>query len=293
MSGRGSGWQHRQQRRSISNSEINDYLRDKLRSYNERDSEAIKRHIKALRDILEQASEDVIPTLFGGSVSRHTYVNGLSDVDVLMIVNDSTLSGQDPKRVIQHMATLIMQRMPRTEVSTGDLAVTVSYADGSEVQILPAIRTKGGVRIAEPRSNKWSKVLHPERFARKLTKVNQENGGQVIRTIKLAKGALDKLVQSNSDKVSGYHIESLAIEAFKGYQGRHSLKDMIVHLASFSSSAVRRPIKDSTGQSRHVDEYLGPQGSRQRGRAEATFRNLQRRVENCKSTEDLDYLFDL
>ena len=292
MSSSGAGGTYWPRRQSINESEINGYLRARLRGYNDRDAQAIKRHINNLRDVLEQEEDDVIPTLFGGSVSRHTYVNGLSDADVLMIINDSTLSGQSPKAVIQHMADLIRRRMPKTDVSTGNLAVTVKYADGNEVQILPAIRTKGGIRIAEPRSNQWSKVLHPERFAQKLTKVNQANRGQVIPTIKLMKVPADRLVQSDRDRITGYHIESLAIEAFKNHQGPYDLKSMLTHLADFSSTAVQQPIRDSTGQSRHVDEYLGPQGSEQRRRAAATFRSIKRSIDNCKSTDDLDSLFD-
>ena len=62
-------WQVRQ---LLSDDQANAYLRDKLRDYNERDTEAINRHIRGLRDALEQTGIDVLPTRFGGSVSRHT-----------------------------------------------------------------------------------------------------------------------------------------------------------------------------------------------------------------------------
>ena len=98
---------------TLTDEQVNAYLRERLRDYNERDTEAINRHIRGLRDALEQSGADVLPTRFGGSVSRHTYVDGLSDVDVLLTVNDSSLSGRDPRAVIQRMAALIQQRMPR------------------------------------------------------------------------------------------------------------------------------------------------------------------------------------
>ena len=91
---------------TLTDEQVNAYLRDKLRDYNQRDTDAINRHIRGLRDALEQSGTDVLPTTFGGSVSRNTYVNGLSDVDVLLIVNDSSLSGRDPQAVIQYMAEL-------------------------------------------------------------------------------------------------------------------------------------------------------------------------------------------
>ena len=185
---------------TLTNEQVDAYLREKLRDYNDRDAEAINRHIRGLRDALEQSGNDVLPTRFGGSVSRHTYVDGLSDVDVLLIVNDSSLSGRDPRVVIQRMAELIQHRMPRTQVSTGHLAVTVTYADGHEIQVLPAIRTKAGIRIANPGRNEWSGVLHPERFSQKLTDVNQANGGRVIPAIKLTKALANHVIRSDKDK---------------------------------------------------------------------------------------------
>ena len=281
-----------QPRRVLSDDQINGHLRGKLRDYNERDTEAINRHIRGLRQALEQTGNDVLPTRFGGSVSRHTYVDGLSDVDVLLTVNDSSLSGQAPKVVIQRMAELIQQSMPRTQVSTGNLAVTVKYSDGHEIQVLPAIRTKSGIRIANPTRNQWSGVLHPERFAQKLTDINQANRGQVIPAIKLTKALAHRLIRSDRDRITGYHIESLAVEAFKNYRGSTDLKSMVTRLVGFSSKAVLRPIKDSTGQSRYVDDYMGHQGSADRQKAAANFRRMRDSLNQCKSKADIDNLLD-
>ena len=281
-----------QARRPLSDDDANGYLRDKLRDYNQRDTEVINRHIRGLRDALDQTGNDVLPTRFGGSVSRHTYVDGLSDVDVLLTVNDSSLSGQAPKVVIQKMAELIQQRMPKTKVSTGDLAVTVKYSDNHEIQVLPAIQTKSGVRIANPSLNQWSGVLHPERFTQKLTEVNQANQGQVIPAIKLTKALAHHLIRRDPDKISGYHIESLAIDAFKNYRGSTDLKSMVSHLTDYSSRAVNQPIRDSTGQSRYVDDYLGHQNSASRQGAASNFRRMRDSINQCRSRADLDNLFD-
>ena len=278
---------------TLTDPEINGCLRELLRVYNARDTQAVSRHVQVLHDSLELRDDDVIRTLFGGSVSKHTAISGLSDVDVLVIVNDSSLSGQSPATVIRLMAQRIRQRLPQTSVSTGDLAVTVRYSDGIEVQVLPAIRTKSGVRIADPKTNRWSGVVYPERFARKLTQVNQRNDGKVIPTVKLAKGLASHMISSNRDHISGYHMESLAIEAFRNYQGPHDLKSMLSHFADFSSRAVIKPIIDPTGQSRHVDEYMGPQGSARRQRASDSFRRMRQRFEACRTKEEIDNLFGM
>ena len=288
-----SGRRSRPARRSLRDDEINGYLREQLREYNDRDTEAVSRHLQVLRDSLEFTDDDVIHTLFGGSVSKHTAVNGLSDVDVLVIINDSSLSGRLPASAIKLMEQRIRQRLPQTSVSAGDLAVTVKYSDGIEIQVLPAIRTKSGVRIADPRANRWSNVLYPERFARKLTQVNQANNGQVIPAVKLAKSLAAHMIRSDRDKISGYHMESLAIEAFRNYHGPHDLKSMVHHFTDFSSRAVLKPITDPTGQSRHVDEYLGPADSRQRQKASESFKGMLRRLDSSKTRGELDNLFGL
>ncbi len=277
----------------LTDAEINGCLRDLLRIYNARDTQAVSRHVQVLRDSLELRDDDVIRTLFGGSVSKHTAIDGLSDVDVLVIVNDSSLSGQSPATVIRLMAQRIRQRLPQTSVSSGDLAVTVSYSDGIEVQVLPAIRTKSGVRIADPKTNSWSDVVYPDRFARKLTQVNQRNDSKVIPTVKLAKGLAAHMISSDKDHISGYHMESLAIEAFRNYQGPYDLKSMFRHFTDFSSRAVIRPITDPTGQSRHVDEYMGEQGSARRRRASDSFRRMQHRFDICKTREEIENLFGM
>ena len=143
--------------------------------------------------------------------------------------------------------------------------MTISYADRTEIQILPAIRTADGFRIAEPRSTKWSSVVHPERFAERLIKVNNARGGRVVPVIKLAKAMADCFIKDPNRKISGYHMESLAIDAFKGYEGELSSRSMLVHFLGYSVKAAMSPIADSIGQSRYVDQYLGPVDSQLRG----------------------------
>ena len=287
------GLRRRPTQRPLTDDEINGCLRDQLRDYNSRDVEAISRHLRGLHDALELGDDDVISTLFGGSVSKHTYIAGLSDVDVLAIVNDSSLAGRLPSDVISLMKQRITQRMPRTTVTTGDLAVTVKYSDGTEMQLLPAIRTKSGVRIADPGTNTWSNVVHPERFGQELTQINQRNDRKVIPTIKLAKGLIAHTVRSDRDRISGYHVESLAIEAFRNYRGSYDLKSMVQHFNDFASRAVLQPIKDPTGQSRHVDNYMGQANSARRQRASDLFRQMQRSFDRCKTREDINNLFGL
>ena len=277
--------------RELSDAEINRGLEELLREYNEQEREDINRHLDVLRGSLELMDDDVVRILFGGSQSKHTAVNGLSDVDALAIINDSSLLGEPPAAIIQRMAELIQQRLPQTNVSPGDLAVTVKYSDGIEIQILPAIRTTTGVRIADPDTNQWSNIVHPDRFAQKLTQVNQANNEGVVPTVKLMKGLAKQVISSDRDKIAGYHMESLAIEAFSNYDGPKDRKSMLRHFADYSSKAVLKRIADVTGQSRYVDEYMGPADSPRRQRASKSFQRMLNKFDACKTEAEFKNLF--
>ncbi|MCY4618743.1 MAG: CBASS oligonucleotide cyclase [Chloroflexi bacterium] len=271
--------------------EINEYLRQRLRDYNDRDVASIARHIDVLRKALESEFDELVRPLFGGSVGRHTYVDGLSDIDVLMVIEGSALSEQSPSDALQRMARSIRERLPSTTVSVGSMAVTIQYSDRHEVQVLPSIKSRTGIRIPMPGGAGWSRILHPERFARKLTNVNQSNGGRVVPTIKLVKTLARRSVQSDRGRLSGYHIESLAIDAFQSYQGPRDLQSMLRRFLTHAASAVLQPIRDSTGQSRFVDGYLGSAGSTERRRAAENLRRMRRSLDACRSHRDLDNLF--
>ena len=102
-----------------------------------------------------------------------------------------------------------------------------------------------------------------------------------------------RVIRSDRDKITGYHMESLAIEAFRNYQGPTDLKSMVMHLTDYAATAVKQPIRDSTGQSRNVDDYMDGQGSVARQRAAANFKRMRDGIDNCRSEGDLDNLFDL
>jgi len=275
----------------MTDNEFNSYCENLLAQLSRRNTAAVTGHINGLCQILRQEGE-VIQTMLGGSVRRGTDVNGLSDVDVLLIVNQSSLASRPPAEAIESVRQSIARRLDQNRVRAGNLAVTVNYADGTEIQVLPAVRrNNGGVRIADPVSGNWSNVTRPDNFARKLVEVNQARSGRVTPTIKLAKAIADCFIRQRDHKIHGYHMESLAIEAFRNYQGALDNRSMLKRLFRSSVSAVMKPIANSTGQSRCVDEYLGTANSRSRRRASTHFGQMRGRINSCRTRQELDALF--
>lgn len=204
-------------------------------------------------------------------------MDGLSDVDILAILNGSELRSLSAQEVIETFATRLRQRLPGAKVTPGKLAVTIHYSDGTELQVLPALRSATGLRIARSLGEGWSNVVRPDAFAKKLTALNTIHGGKLVPTIKLFKA----LVGANSPagmKLSGYHAESLSIETLENYSGRLTPKDMLQHLCLGAARIVHAPIQDRTGQSLHVDDYLGPAGSLQRRALSAQLNRLAHRI---------------
>jgi predicted nucleotidyltransferase len=271
-------------------SEVNSLLQDALLRYNDRNTDAINKHIEDLKKAIEKELEEESVNLnFGGSVRKHTFIDGLSDVDILVLINQTSLQGKTPKEVLEYFAGQIKQQLPNTEVlPPGKLAVTVRYSDGCEVQLLPAIKTATGFKIASSiDENQWSKVVRPEAFARKLTAVNKACSGKVVPVIKLFKAAVKEVFPTNL-KISGYHAESLAIEAFERYEGRKTYKDMLNHLCRTASDRVKVPIKDRTGQSIHVDDYLGLENSKKRNSVSSSLGRLATRLEKADRLQSLE-----
>lgn len=274
------------------NDNFNTYCENLLVEYNRRNTQAITRYLDSLCGFLRQDGSHVVQTMFGGSVRRGTDVTGLSDVDVLLIVNQSSLVNRPPSEVIAYVCDTIQHWLPHNPVSAGNLAVTVGYSDRTEIQILPAIRTNSdGVRIAEPGSSRWSNVVIPDNFAENLREVNRARNGRVVSVIKLAKAIVDCLITRRTWKITGYHMEALAIDAFRNYQGQTDSRSMLNHLFTHSIRAVMRPIEDSTGQSRYVDEYLGSADSKARRRAATYFGQMRANVRSCTTKADFNNLF--
>ena len=269
---------------------INTRLADLLAQYNDRDVDLVRSRLEDMQDALKDALETTIDLRFGGSVAKHTYVDGLSDVDSLAVLRDPNLDSLSAEQVLDSFAETLKRELGyEVHVSEGQLAVTVVYPDNMKIQLLPAVKTATGVRIPAGFGNGWSSVIRPQAFAARLTELNQANAGRVIPVIKLAKAALSNL--PDDIRPSGYHLESLAIEAFRQYNGPKSYKAMLQHFFQTSSEQVRFPIRDNTGQSVLVDQDLGEANSRRRQNLSGVMDRTARRMSNADRSGSLDDWF--
>jgi hypothetical protein len=183
-------------------------LNDLLSRVNDRDDVKISGRLDDVKDTLKGELDTEFVLRFGGSVAKHTYVDGLSDVDMLLVMKEQT---DNPRPLLDHLAGRLQATLKdRAMVSTGRMAVTLTYSDGDEIQLVPAIRDKEGLHVPKWSRNEWFPI-DPEKFQEGLTKRNAACAMKVVPTIKLAKAINATLPEKQ--RLSGYHIESMAITA--------------------------------------------------------------------------------
>ena len=244
---------------------------------NRRDTPGINAAIDEIKETLSADIERTFDSILGGSVRKHTYVDGISDIDILMVLKDPKLRSLSPQEVLEYFEGKARHGLQGWELSRGKLAISLRKG-GLEIQVLPAVRDEGNTRIPSANGDKWSKI-NPEGFFRKLTTTNNKFGGKIVPVIKLAK--IINSEQPATLQLSGYHLESLAIKAFKEYKGPLNPKAMLEHLFDAARKLVLAPIKDSSNQSVHVDGYLGAANSTNRKEVSAALDRIYRRMKNA------------
>jgi hypothetical protein len=264
-------------------------LGELLIGYNERDTDSVRERLEEVKVSLGGAFNCSIDTLFGGSVAKRTYVDGISDVDSLVIFSE----GQDlpPQGVLFKIKDVLLDKIGDDAViDVGTMAVTITYREGPELQLIPAISVGGDIKIPSSDGGAWSEI-NPVGFSKALVRRNEECHGKLVPTIKLAKAVNANLPESL--RLSGYHIESLAVAAFRDYAGPKTTSVMLPLFFEKASDLVLRPVADKTNQSVHVDEYLGVAESDKRRSVSHALTRLHKRMVNASAAHSRDRWLDL
>ena len=273
------------------NTAVNDYLQELLAKLNARDVDLANTRLDRISAILGDVSA-IEKVLLGGSVAKHTDVDGISDVDALVILNRRELQGKNPDEVKAAFFAELHDRMPRSEVSEvreGRMAVTVSFKDGMDIQLLPALVSGSRVLLASPSRKDWTEI-NPKRFQSLLTEANQKLGRALVPSIKLLKSMNGDL--PSQKRLTGYHIEALAVDAARHYNGPAVPREVLIHLCKHAAQRVLLSIGDVTGQTRCLDEYLGPANSPQRRIVSLALSGMGRRLETAGSLAEWKALFE-
>jgi hypothetical protein len=257
-----------------------------LSQFNARNTQETAERLTKIKELLRQDLKGTFDTFFGGSVAKHTYVDGLSDVDSMLLISGQLAEG-NPSDVLAKVAGALRIGLgDRVEVSEGRVAITVRYPGGDEIQLVPTVEAADGKhKVPSWDSASWSSI-DPDKFRNGLTKRNEQCGGKLIPTLKLAKAVNGTLPEAA--RLSGYHIESLGVAAFRGYEGEKTTVRMLPYFFKRASELVLSPMVDRTGQSVHVDAHLGPAGSHQRRALSHALARIHQRMLNASAAASRD-----
>jgi len=151
---------------AVYETEVASMIKTVLTDVNNRDTETIQQHLSTIENAIHSQIDGFIDLKYAGSVSKHTYVDGLSDIDSLAVLNNSELADLNPEQVKQYFYKMLTKRLPNTDIKVGNLAVTLNFSTGVQIQILPVIKDANGIRIqSSRRDNAWSHVINPDKFA--------------------------------------------------------------------------------------------------------------------------------
>lgn len=212
----------------------------------------------------------------------------LYDIDMLITIDKTALSEYSPAEVLNYLRSKLSNLENLKDIKIGTLAVTMDFSDGTNIQVLPALKKVEGFRIPSSNGKEWSNIIRPDKFAKRLTEVNQSLNNNVVPVIKLAKGIISQFPEDQ--QLKGYHIESMAIEAFKRYPDSNTKtkKTMLKHFFEKAKEIVKSPINDRTGQSIKVDEYLGVENSQIRIRISNNLHRIYNQMERADSIQSTD-----
>lgn len=268
--------------------DVNKFLQDLLAMSNDRDADATREKLNALTSLLKDVC-DVEGLILGGSVSKQTYVEGQSDVDALAVLKDGTPDAMNPKQTLDRFFDYLKEKVSGTaEVSKGNLAVTIRYDDGTEIQVLPALRNKTSIAIPNETGTKWN-LTKPKNFTKELTRQNGRLNNALVPAIKLLKRINNS--QPEQKRISNYHVEALALSAVSGYRGASTCRALVPHILSAASKTVLSPMPDSTGQSKHIDSNLGKANSIQRKVVAQNLESIGRRLGNATNIAQWKRIF--
>lgn len=204
--------------------EVSCMINKLLVSYNDRDTELIQQYINTITSALGADVDGVLSIKYGGSVEKNTYVEGLSDIDALVLLNDTNLEPMNPETVKDYFFNKLNQRYPNTNIKKGTLSITIEFSDNTIVQLLPAVKIKSGYKIPSANGGSWSEI-NPNLFVLSLRAVNRKLLGKLVPTIKIAKAIIANLPKNR--QITGYHCEALAISIFSNYNEKKHNENIV------------------------------------------------------------------
>lgn len=243
----------------------------------------------AINYVLDRINQDLNRALYApfrielaGSVEKNTFNEGISDIDLRAVTTNSALLDYSPKiakkLILKQIRSIDEVKNPRV----GHQAVTLTKG-GHEYQIIPVIRHDGKTYIPSERGTYW-KTVDIEVFNRSLNSLNRKTEGRFCEAVRFVK-ILSNTYIPKRYQLSGYHIESIAMEAISQHCHPLNRTDMIERILGNIPSRVKRYSWDITRESKAIDRDLGSNYSTERKDVAKRYHSLKNMFAKLRKTK--------
>jgi hypothetical protein len=208
-----------------------------------------RRHLETIKTRLEAVFE-LSSCRTTGSIARETSIHGFSDIDVFPVFrkNNFTWGGSliSSNRALEHVRQELLARYPNTALGRDVTAITVSFADGQKVDVVPALfdsmyQGKWPVYLIPDGTGGWMQTA-PSLYDAYIAQANVQSGGKLRYVAQMMK--FWRECRNPRVPLSSFHIEMvLAIEeTCKGVKSySECLRDILRSLTNRECRAIRDP----------------------------------------------------
>jgi hypothetical protein len=261
------------------------FLGERAAALDRRELEPVRARLRRIRDAVRPDDDRTwIELLLGGWIGKPAHLAGLTDTDAVVVLGAPAVGDIEPASLPKELAARLgaARLDPAASIATDRLAVTVAYPDYTRLRLLPAVGRDDDVRMADATGDGWFGI-GPRFFATELLAADARADHRLIPMIRLTELVLAGYPQDR--QLDGYHVETLAIAVYRGYSGPWSYDVMLRHFFMAAASAVLRPLVNSSGESLHIDDALGPSDSERRRGAADLLAATARQVSDARGLE--------
>ena len=215
----------------------------------ESEMDSARQHLAAIKTRLE-TNFDLVDCRKSGSFARGTSISGISDTDLFAVFRkrNFTRAGSliNSNTALANVRQALLQRYPNTFIGKDVMAVVVSFADGRNVDVVPALfdsmfKEKWPVYLMPDGSGGWMQTC-PSLYDAYVAQANGQSGGKLIYVTQLMK--FWRECRNPRIPISSFHIEMVLAseEVCKGVKSYSvCMLELLRSLARRECRAIRDP----------------------------------------------------
>ncbi len=191
--------------------------------------------------------------IISGSLLKETYIDGISDIDILIPINESIYSNYSPNEIIESLFNYELDTdFEKYFISANKNALRLRFKN-LWIELVP-VRISDSNLLFPNKNGKYWKEIHPNKVTYKIKELEKQSKHMISLTIRIVKVILLRLFRLY--EINSYIIEFIIIE-FISYKKEDDLLELILVSLKLIRDRILYPISDVTRQYKYIDQNLG------------------------------------